>query len=46
MPFHPFSREHLAAVTLGTCITAALLIAAKSNPRRRHLVTRLLAFTN
>jgi hypothetical integral membrane protein (TIGR02206 family) len=46
MPFEPFSREHLAAVVIGSCITATLLVAAKSNPRRQIIVTRLLAFTN
>ena len=46
MPFQPFSREHLAAVTLGVIITATLLVAAKSNTRRQHLITRLLACIN
>jgi len=46
MPFHPFSREHLIVVVIGTCITAALLITAKSNSRRQRTITRLLACTN
>lgn len=46
MPFQPFSREHLAAVTLGTFITTVLLVAAKSKPQRQSTITRLLAYIN
>jgi hypothetical integral membrane protein (TIGR02206 family) len=46
MPFQPFSREHLAAVAIGICITSAMLVTAKSKNQHRPLITRILAFTN
>jgi hypothetical integral membrane protein (TIGR02206 family) len=46
MPFQAFSREHLIVVLIGSSITAALLIAAKSNSRRQIIITRLLAIIN
>lgn len=46
MPFEPFSREHLAAVMIGSCITGLLLTTAKSKSQHRPLITRILAFTN
>lgn len=46
MPFHPFSREHLIVLVIGSCIIATLLIAAKFHPRRQITITRLIACTN
>ncbi len=46
MPFHPFSREHLATVLIGAVAVAGLLLAGRRGGRSRMLATALLAFLN
>jgi hypothetical integral membrane protein (TIGR02206 family) len=46
VPFHPFSREHLVTVLIGSVVVAALLLAGRSGEKGRRLSAALLAFAN
>ena len=44
MPFHPFSREHLVTVIIGSLAVALLLAAGRRGGRSRMFATASLAF--
>jgi len=46
MSFHPFSRDHFAALAIGAVVMTALLVAGRRGGSARTVATALLVFFN